>query len=124
MPIPYRIRDYLDPRSISFELLHHPQAFAAQEVAHSLHVSGKRLAKAVVLEGDGQPVMAVVPASHHLNVPELRTLLKVKRLEMIPESELSKIFPDCEIGAIPPLGNLYGIDMWVDRAVSDSTPRT
>jgi Ala-tRNA(Pro) deacylase len=120
MAIPQRIREYLDSQKVTHEWLHHPQAFTSQEVAHSLHISGKHLAKTVVLEGDGKLVMAVIPASHRLNPQDLQAVLEVKRLEMLPESELEKLFPDCERGAIPPLGNLYGIEVWVDRAVSES----
>jgi Ala-tRNA(Pro) deacylase len=120
MAIPQRIRDYLDSQVVSYEQLQHPQAFTAQEVAHSLHLSGKRLAKALVLDADGKPVMAVIPASHRLNLPEFRAALEANRLAMVPESELTKTFPDCELGAIPPFGNLYGMDVWVDRALSDS----
>jgi Ala-tRNA(Pro) deacylase len=120
MAIPQRIRDYLDSQDVSYEQLHHPQAFTAQEVAHALHLSGKCLAKAVVLDGDGKLVMAVIPASHRLNLQELRAALEVNRLVMVPENELVKIFPDCELGAIPPLGNLYGIAVWADRALSNS----
>jgi len=117
MSIPRRIRDYLDSQKVPYEWLPHPQAFTAQEVAHSLHVSGKRLAKVVVLDADGRLVMAVLPASHRLNLPELKAEVSAQRLEMLPESELVKIFPDCDLGAIPPFGNLYGIDVYVDRAV-------
>jgi Ala-tRNA(Pro) deacylase len=120
MPISQRIRDYLESNLASYELLHHPQAFTGQEVAHSLHVSGKRLAKTLVLKADGRLVMAVMPASHRLNLQELRAALEVGHLEMVPESELAKLFPDCDLGAVPPLGKLYGIDVCVDRAVADS----
>jgi Ala-tRNA(Pro) deacylase len=120
MSIPQRIRDYLESKNVSYEWLPHPEAFTAQEVAHSLHVSGKRLAKTVVLDADGRLVMTVLPASHRMKLDELKTALGAKRLEMLPESELAKVFPDCDLGAIPPLGSLYGMDVWVDRAVADS----
>jgi len=120
MAIPQRIRDYLDSQDVPYEQLHHSQAFTAQEVAHSLHISGKRCAKTVVVNGDGKLVMALIPASNRLNLQEFRAVLEVSRLEMVPESELVKLFPDCDLGAIPPFGNLYGVDVWVDRAVSDS----
>lgn len=120
MSISLRISEYLDAQKVGFEVIHHPQAFTAQEVAHSLHISGKRLAKAVVLKGDDKLVMAVLPASHRLNIRELQAAIGVKHLQMLDESELTKIFPDCELGAIPPFGNLYGMETWVDRAVSES----
>lgn len=120
MNLPQRIRDFLDSQDVSYESLHHPQAFTGQEVAHSLHISGKHCAKTIVLDGDGKLRMAVIPASNRLNLQELRAAMEVNRLEMLPESELVKLFPDCDRGAIPPFGNLYGVDVWVDRAVSDS----
>lgn len=119
MAIPQRIRDYLDSHDVAFEPLHHSQAFSGQEVAHSLHVSGRRLAKTLVLNGDGKLLMAVIPASHRLNLQELRAAVEVGRLEMLPESELTRLFPDCDLGAIPPFGRLYGLEVWVDRAISD-----
>jgi len=120
MAIPQRIRDYLDSQDVPYETLHHSQAFTAQEVAHSLHVSGKKCVKAVVASGDNKLVLAVMPASHRLNFQELKSTLKVNHLEMLVESELAELFPDCDLGAIPPFGNLYGIEVWVDRAVANA----
>ena len=120
MPIPQRVREYLDSRNVPHEWLHHAQAFTAQQVAHSIHVSGKHLAKTVVLSADGRLVLGVIPASRRLNLQELRALLEVKHLEMLSEDDLAKVFPDCELGAVPPLGNLYGMEVWVDRTLSES----
>lgn len=120
MAIPQRIRDYLDSQNVPYETLHHSQAFTAQEVAHSLHVSGKKCVKAVMAEGDSKTVMVVIPASHRLNFQELKSALRAKQLEMLVERELVGLFPDCDLGAVPPIGNLYGIDVWVDRAVAST----
>ncbi|MGO8815938.1 MAG: aminoacyl-tRNA deacylase [Terriglobia bacterium] len=120
MAIPQRIRDYLDSQNVPYETLHHSQAFTAQEVAHSLHVSGKKCVKAVVAEGDSKTVLVVIPASHRLNIQELKSALKANQLEMLVERELVGLFPDCDLGAVPPIGNLYGIDVWVDRAVAST----
>ena len=119
MSIPRRIREYLDSQNVPYEWLPHPQAYTAQEVAHSLHISGKRLAKTVVLDADGVVVMAVLPASHRLSIPELKSAAEARHLEMLPEGELAKIFPECDLGAIPPFGHLYGVDVWVDRSIAD-----
>ena len=120
MSIPGRIREYLDEHKVPYEWLPHPPAYTAQEVAHSLHVSGKRLAKTVILDADGRLVMAVLPASHRLEVAKLKEALNAKRLEMLPESDLAELFPDCDLGAIPPFGNLYGMDVWLDRSLAES----
>jgi Ala-tRNA(Pro) deacylase len=110
----------LDSQNVPYETLHHSQAFTAQEVAHSLHVSGKKCVKAVVASGDNNLVIVVMPASHRLNIQELKSALKANLLEMLVESELVELFPDCDLGAVPPLGNLYGIEVWVDRAVANA----
>jgi Ala-tRNA(Pro) deacylase len=120
MAIPSRVRDFLDSENVSYEELRHQPAFTGQEVAHTLHLSGKRCAKTVVLEGDGRLAMAVLPASNRLNLQDIQVAMEVARLEMLAESVLCKLFPDCEPGAIPPLGRLYGMEVWVDRAISDS----
>jgi len=120
MAIPSRIRDFLDSENVSFEELRHAPAFTGQEIAHTLHLSGKRCAKTVALEGDGRLALAVLPASHRLNLQDLQSVMEVEHLEMLEESELSKFFPDCQPGAIPPFGRLYGMEVWVDQAVCDS----
>jgi len=120
MAIPQRIRDYLDSQNVPYETLHHTQAYTGQEVAHSLHVSGKKCVKGVLVEGDEKPVLAVIPASHRVHLIDLRSALEVSELEMLHESELTRLFPDCDLGAVPPFGNLYGIEVWVDRAVADA----
>jgi Ala-tRNA(Pro) deacylase len=119
MSIPKRIRMYLDSQEVPYEWLKHSEAFTAQEVAHALHLSGKRLAKTVVVEADSRMVMAVLPASHRLVMSELRGVVEAREVKLLPEEELEKIFPGCDLGAIPPLGDLYGMDVWVDRTIAD-----
>ena len=120
MPLSEHIREYLNSHHVTYELLGHAQAFAAREVARRLEVSDRQFAKAVVLHADGRLVMAVLPASRRLNFHELKDALKVKHLEMAPETELSKLCPDCDVGGFPAFGNLYGMDVWVDRGLVDS----
>lgn len=119
MSIPKRIRMYLDSMNVSYEWLQHSEAFTAQEVAHALHLSGKRLAKTVVVEADSRMIMVVLPASHRLVMSELRGVVEAREVKLLPEAELEKIFPGCDLGAIPPLGDLYGMDVWVDRTIAD-----
>jgi Ala-tRNA(Pro) deacylase len=120
MAIPSRIRDFLDSENVPYEELHHQPAFTGQEVAQTLHLSGRKCAKTVVLDCDGRLAMAVLPASNRLNLQDLQSAMEVTRLEKVAESALGNLFPDCELGAIPPLGPLYGMQVWVDRAISDS----
>jgi hypothetical protein len=83
-------------------------------------VAGKHFAKAVVLQADGRALMAVLPASHRLNLHELKAEIAAKHLEMLAEDELTKLCPDCELGAFPPFGGLYGVDTLVDRSLAQS----
>ena len=83
-------------------------------------MSGKKCVKAVVASGDNKLVIVVVPASYRLSLQELKTALRAHQLEMLVERELVDLFPDCDLGAVPPLGNLYGIEVWVDRAVANA----
>jgi Ala-tRNA(Pro) deacylase len=120
MSIPRRIREYLEENDVRYDWLPHPQAYTTQEVAHSLHISGKRLAKTIILDADGQLLMAVLPAAHHLDLDKFKKEIEAKRLEMLPESELAELFPDCDLGAIPPFGNLYGMDVWLEKSLAVS----
>ncbi len=120
MSMSLRLQEFLDSKNVRFELLPHYPAFPAQKTAQSLHVSGKHFAKSVILHADGRLVMAVVPASHRLNLHDLKQELEAWCLEMAPESEVEKICPDCELGAFPPFGHFYGMETWVDRALSKS----
>ena len=120
MSMSQRLQEFLDSKNVRFELLPHYPAFPAQKTAQSLHVSGKHFAKSVILHADGRLVMVVLPASHRLNLHDLRQELEVAQIEMAPESEVEKICEDCELGAFPPFGHLYGMETWVDRTLSKS----
>lgn len=119
MSIPARIRMYLDSQNIPYEWLKHSEAFTAQEVAHALHISGKQLAKTVMVRADSRMVMIVLPASHRLVMSELRGVLEAREVNLVPEEQLAATFPGCGLGAIPPLGDLFGMDVWVDRTIAD-----
>ena len=119
MSIPKRIRMYLDSQNVPFEWLKHPEAFTAQEVAHALHLSGKRLAKTVVVQADSRMAMVLLPASHRLIMSELKGVLEAREVYLVSEEQLAATFPGCDLGAIPPLGDLFGMDVWVDRTIAD-----
>jgi len=120
MAVSNRIREYLDSNQVGYESLPHSQAFEAREVAHTLHVPEAQFAKAVVLRADGRLLMAVLAASYRISFPDLREKLGVSHLEMARESELSSLCSDCELGAFPPFGNLYGMEVWVDSELTRS----
>jgi Ala-tRNA(Pro) deacylase len=120
MAISARVRDYLESHQVQYETLPHPQAFEAREAAQTLHLAKKQFAKAILFHADGRQVMAVLPASHRLSVHQLRDALGVKHLEMVPEKELAMLCSDCELGAFPPFGDLYGMEVWADHSLAGS----
>jgi Ala-tRNA(Pro) deacylase len=112
-----RLRRSLDDANVPYETLVHREAFTAQEIAANTHVSGRQLAKTLILKADsGRLYMAVIPASSRLDFDELAPLTGERRLSLAGEQEFASSFPDCETGAMPPFGGLYGIPVYVDRS--------
>jgi Ala-tRNA(Pro) deacylase len=120
MTISATLERHLERRGIGYELVSHPATGSASETAQAAHVSGNRIAKTVVLrdgdDGDGY-LLAVVPASHHLGLDTLRTWLG-RSVALASEQEIGKLFPDCDLGAIPPLGDAYGLEVILDEALT------
>lgn len=110
-----KIRGFLDDKGIHYESINHDQAYTAQGVAHITHISGKEIAKAVVLSVDGKLVMAVLPASEKINFNALKGQLGAGSVDMVTEGVFKDRFPDCEVGAMPPFGNLYGMEVLVSK---------
>ena len=114
-----RLQAYLRENKVPFEIQHHPIAYSAQEVAASEHVPGKALAKTVVVFASGETVMLALPGSHRVDVEKAATALGAKEVRLAHEAELEAYFPDCEVGAMPPFGNLYDVSVWVDRSLAE-----
>jgi Ala-tRNA(Pro) deacylase len=119
MSIPSSILEFLDSRRIRYRHLTHPQEFAASRVAESQHVSGKELAKSVLVVADDRLVMAVIPANERLDLEKMAHLVGAAGLRLARESEFQDRFPGCEVGAEPPLGQLYGVPLWLDVSFED-----
>ncbi len=115
MTLNARVRDLLEKEHVPYEMLEHPQAFTAQGVAHASHVSGWQVAKVVVVRPPfGAPLMVVLPASCRLDVDEVEKVSGWPKLDLLSEAGIHDYFPDCETGAMPPFGNLYGLPVLVD----------
>lgn len=112
------LKRHLDRRGVAFEVLTHAATGSASFTAEAAHVSGDRIAKAVVLTDDGGHLLAVLPASHHLRLSWIEQTLG-RKLAMANETDASRLFPDCEVGAIPPVGDAYGLDAIVDESFHD-----
>lgn len=113
-----KLREFLDSHNIKYLVISHSLAYTAQGIAALAHVSGKKLAKTVIVKIDGILAMAVIPASEHVDLDQLRTLTGAKIVEIATEREFKNAFPDCETGAMPPFGNLYDMAVYADTSLS------
>ncbi|MDI6765468.1 MAG: YbaK/EbsC family protein [Bacteroidota bacterium] len=114
-----KLVQYLDSTGVSYLFLSHVPAFSAHEVAAVTHVPDKDLAKTLVVKADSNHWLAVLRADHRLNDRSLKKALGVKHVQLLSEEELSSLFPDCEVGAMPPFGNLYSIPVVVDKFLTN-----
>ncbi len=114
-----RLETYLRENSVAFEAHHHAQAFTAQEVADSEHVPGKLLAKVVMVVADGRLVMLALPAPYLVDFAKAKGMLDAKQVRLAEEGEFASAFPDCEVGAMPPFGNLYDVPTYVDKTLAE-----
>jgi Ala-tRNA(Pro) deacylase len=120
MPCIERVKHLLDEHQIRYEIIPHREAFTSQEVAQITHVPGRRVAKVVILrEARGSFMMAVMPASKHLDLSVFRHMTGRQGVAMATEDELQRLFPDCELGAMPPFGKLYDLPAYVDACFWD-----
>ena len=115
------IQSYLDEMGVSYRLSHHPMAYTAQDLASAEHVPGRQVIKPVVVKADGQFVMCALPASHRIDIAALREQLEAQDVKIADEQKLAELFPDCELGAEPPIGRLYNMPTLMDESlVADS----
>ena len=117
MPVT-KLREFLDDKRVKYLMISHSPAFTAQEIAASAHIPGKELAKTVMVKLDGKMTMAVLPASRRVDFEALRSRTGARQAELASEKEFQDMFPECELGAMPPFGNLYGLDVWVDESLT------
>jgi Ala-tRNA(Pro) deacylase len=111
MAVVGRLREFLDGQGIKYTVISHSKAYTAQELAASTHIRGKELAKTVVLKVGRDFVLVVVPAHHHVALDALSRKLG-SEVRLASEEEFQSLFPGCEVGAMPPLGNLYGLKVY------------
>jgi Ala-tRNA(Pro) deacylase len=118
MAIIERLRVFLDENRAEYTHTIHPLAYTAREVAAAEHLPAREVAKTVVVFGDDGYHMLVVPASKLVDFQEVRYTLGLGHARLATESEVGVLFPDCELGAMPPLGNLYGIPVYLDSTMA------
>lgn len=118
MPILKRLQAYLDSHKIPYEVVSHDPSFSAQSTAEALHVRGDLFAKVVVAKADQRFVLAVVTSTWRVDFKRLEEALDSKHVRLATEQELAELFPDCEVGTMPPFGNLYNMDVFVDQLLT------
>jgi len=113
-----RLIEFLDREKVKYVRISHSLAYTAQEIAATAHVPGKELAKTVVVKLDGKMAMGVVPASRRIDLERLRDVSGAREATLAAETEFKGLFPGCEVGAMPPFGNLYDMAVYVDGALA------
>jgi len=116
-----KLKDFLDEHGIEFVSVTHSKAFTAQKIAAAAHIPGKELAKTVIVKIDGKIAMAVLPASYRVDFELLKSALGAKQVELAQEKEFIDIFPKCEVGAMPPFGNLWDMGVFVAESLAENS---
>ncbi len=114
-----KLKEFLDNNNIKYVTIKHSVAFTAQEIAASAHIKGKKLAKSVLVKINGKMVMVVLPGSYKVNFEQLRAAFENENVRLANEQEFMDKFPECEVGAMPPFGNLYGLEVYVDQSLAE-----
>ena len=114
-----KLKSYLDGNNIEYVTISHSPAYTAQRIAELTHTPGKEMAKTVIVKLDDKFAMAVLPASHRVDLDYLKRGVDAERVEVATEQEFKDLFPDCELGAMPPFGNLYDMDVYVAQRLTD-----
>jgi Ala-tRNA(Pro) deacylase len=118
MPILQKLQEFLEQSQVGYTHTVHPTAYTAREVASAEHLPAREVAKTVVFLGENGYGMAVLPADSVVDLEQLRLDLGLSRLRLATEAELGELFPDCELGAMPPFGNLFGLPVYVDNRLA------
>lgn len=115
-----KLLEYLDENLVLYQLTEHPQAYAAQDVAFKAGIAGHEFAKTVLIKLDGLMAMAVLPAENKVNFTLLRDVAEADTISLALEDEFEDRFPDCELGAMPPFGHLYGMRVFVAGSLTQA----
>ena len=120
MPVK-KLRQFLDSQDIKYITISHSPAYTAQLIAAAAHLPGKGVAKTVMIKLDGKMVMVVLPAPYKVDLQLLEDATGAEQVELATEREFRELFPECELGAMPPFGNLYGLDVYVAKKLTEDT---
>ena len=113
-----RLEKLFREENVKFSVLKHAEAYSAQRVAGLLHIPGQQLAKVVMVDAAGKLAMLVLPAPYRLDFAKVKKMLKTTSIRLAKEEEFANLFSDCEVGAMPPFGNLYNVPLYIDRTLT------
>lgn len=113
-----RLEQFFREQGVTYQATTHPEVYTAQEVAAVEHVSGYGVAKVVIASADGRLVMLVLPAPHRVDLEKVKRALGAREVRLAREEEFGTVFADCEVGAMPPFGVLYGVPVYADRSLA------
>ena len=114
-----KVEEFLQKQGVAFRTHEHPPAYTAQEVAAEEHVSGNLMAKAVLVKAGEKYLLCALPASYKLDLKKVAKAAKAKSARLADEQEMAKLFPDCEVGAEPPMGNLFDLPTLLDQHLAE-----
>jgi Ala-tRNA(Pro) deacylase len=114
------IVSYLDREGVNYKLLHHRRTYTAQDLAAAEHVSGWNVIKPVLVKADERLMLCALPASQRVDLDQLKNVLHASKIELADEPTLGRIFAECELGAEPPIGPLFGVQTIMERSVEDA----
>jgi Ala-tRNA(Pro) deacylase len=114
-----KLIEFLDHQGVKYVTIRHSRAYTAQEIAESAHLPGKELAKAVMIKIEGRMAMAVLPATERVDFDLLKAVVSTNNVQLAEEAEFKNMFPECEIGAMPPFGNLYGMEVYAEKSLAE-----
>ncbi len=118
MPVK-KLKDFLNSHKVKYVTIKHSTAYTTQEIAASAHIPGKEMAKTVIIKVDGKMVMAVLPASNKIDFALLKKSIGAKNIQLASEQEFEYTFPQCDVGAMPPFGNLYDMEVYVAESLTE-----
>jgi Ala-tRNA(Pro) deacylase len=114
-----RLEAFLRDNAVPFQVQHHPLAYTAQEVAASEHIPGKMMTKVIMAYADGTMVMLALPAPRRVDATKAAAALGAKEVRLAHEEQFAATFPDCQVGAMPPFGNMYNLPVYVDTVLTE-----
>ena len=120
MSIAEKIKEFLEKERISFQVLEHHLVYTASEMAEAMHLPGHQVVKSVIVNGDGKWMLCVLPSTHKIDFEKLKKAFSLKEASLANEGKVASLFPGCDVGAMPPFGQMAGLQVYVDKDLQEN----